>query len=114
MQISHRNWVSGKVMKNTDKPRSHIIQTTDGRTYRRNTAHFHKTKAEEIESTTVIPSDKNPDLIHIEPLPTRIVKPSALESNHENEVPRTIVQEHSSSKLFLQDGSLNQTRSLDF
>ncbi|KAK9754844.1 hypothetical protein QE152_g865 [Popillia japonica] len=89
MQISHRNWVSGKVMKNTDKPRSHIIQTTDGRTYRRNTAHLHKTKAEEIESTIVIPSDKNPDPIHIEAHPTTIVKPSVLQSNHEDEVPRT-------------------------
>ncbi|KAK9747111.1 hypothetical protein QE152_g5580 [Popillia japonica] len=99
MQISHRNWVSGKVMKNTDKPRSHIIQTTDGRTYRRNTAHLHKTKAEEIESTIVIPSDKNPDPIHIEAHPTTIVKPSVLQSNHEDEVPRTIVQEHTSPKV---------------
>ncbi|KAK9709216.1 hypothetical protein QE152_g26749 [Popillia japonica] len=99
MQTSHRNWVSGKVMKNIDKPRSHIIQTTDGRTYQRNTAHLHKTKTVEIESTTVIHCDKNPDPIQIEPLPRTIVQPSVLESNHEDEVPRTKVQEHTSPKV---------------
>ncbi|KAK9738426.1 hypothetical protein QE152_g9898 [Popillia japonica] len=113
LQISHRNWASGNVMKHTDKPRSHIIQTTDGRTYRKNPAHLHKAKAEEIESTTVIPSNKNPDPIHIEPLATTIVKPSVLESNHENEVPRTIVQEYTSPKVIRSGRLIKPVKRLD-
>ncbi len=45
MQKGHRDWTSAKVVNETEYPRSVIVQTNDGRRYRRNNHHLHKTKA---------------------------------------------------------------------
>lgn len=51
LQIGHREWVGAKVTENTPFPRSVIVETNNGKKYRRNQHHLHKTKAE-IKSPT--------------------------------------------------------------
>lgn len=45
LQQSARKWTGATISNSTAKPRSFIIKTDDGRTYRRNTSQLHKTKA---------------------------------------------------------------------
>lgn len=43
LQVGHRDWCSGKVIKKpVDQPRSVIVQTDDGRIFRRNRSHVRK------------------------------------------------------------------------
>ena len=44
MQVAHRNWVLAKIIKKADTPRSYIVKTIDGKTFRRNSIHIQKTK----------------------------------------------------------------------
>lgn len=45
MQTGHREWITGTVTNNTQFPRSVMVQTDGGATYRRNNSHLHRTKA---------------------------------------------------------------------
>lgn len=45
MQTNHREWKPAKVVEITENPRSVIVETPDGRKYRRNSIHIHTTKA---------------------------------------------------------------------
>lgn len=59
VQFGHRNWLSGQVTENTENPRSVIIQTDSGKTFRRNTSQLHKTKATITETPVLIPTLNN-------------------------------------------------------
>lgn len=42
LQLSHRNWCSGVIKEKSDKPRSFIVDTENGKTLRRNSSHLRK------------------------------------------------------------------------
>uniref|UniRef100_A0A1Y1K3D1 Uncharacterized protein n=1 Tax=Photinus pyralis TaxID=7054 RepID=A0A1Y1K3D1_PHOPY len=46
IETSHRNWIAGKVIAETQNPRSVVVKTNDGKVIRRNSTHLHKTIAE--------------------------------------------------------------------
>lgn len=45
LKTGHREWIGAKIVKETPYPRSVIVETNDGKLFRRNTFHLHKTKA---------------------------------------------------------------------
>ncbi|XP_036327406.1 52 kDa repressor of the inhibitor of the protein kinase-like [Rhagoletis pomonella] len=55
MQTGHREWKPAKVVEMTESPRSVIVETPEGRKYRRNSKYLHTTKAN-------IPSENSPTL----------------------------------------------------
>ncbi|XP_036341506.1 uncharacterized protein LOC118750855 [Rhagoletis pomonella] len=55
MQTGHREWKPAKVVEMTESPRSVIVETPEGRKYRRNSKYLHTTKAS-------IPSENSPTL----------------------------------------------------
>lgn len=52
MQTGHREWIGAKVVEETQYPRSVIVETNEGKRYRRNTHHLHTTNAK-IQTPTV-------------------------------------------------------------
>lgn len=44
LQMNHRDWVGGAIVGNADQPRSHIVKTSNGALYRRNTSQLRPTK----------------------------------------------------------------------
>lgn len=45
LQMDKRKWIGATVTNKTEKPRSYIVRTDDGRSFRRNTIHIHPTQA---------------------------------------------------------------------
>lgn len=60
MQTNHREWQPARVVEITQNPRSVIVETPDGRKYRRNNTHLHKTRAN-IPTSINIPTQSSPD-----------------------------------------------------
>lgn len=57
MQKGHRDWVPAKVVAKTEFPRSVIVRTTEGNSYRRNFHHLRRMKAVTIHITDGIVSN---------------------------------------------------------
>uniref|UniRef100_A0A1Y1JVN9 Uncharacterized protein n=1 Tax=Photinus pyralis TaxID=7054 RepID=A0A1Y1JVN9_PHOPY len=74
IETSHRNWIAGKVIAETQNPRSVVVKTNDGKVIRRNSTHLHKTIAEipTLPKATV-------------PTPSEEENPSTTEETSENE-----------------------------
>ena len=53
LQTGSREWIAAKVVANTQYPRSVIVETNNGKRYRRNNHHLHKTKAN-IQSQLIV------------------------------------------------------------
>lgn len=83
MKTNHREWTKAKVVQETEYPRSVVVETTEGRKFRRNTFHLNKTPqskksiqekhTEIIPPTTTNPSatvNANPNIPTNNPLPT--------------------------------------------
>lgn len=45
IQRSHRDWVSGNIIRKLNEPRSYLVKTDDGKVGRRNSIHINYTKA---------------------------------------------------------------------
>lgn len=77
MQTGHREWITGTVTNNTQFPRSVMVQTGNGATYRRNNIHLHRTKANIRRPDPVWPNgnktntdDDNQNIINDDDTPT--------------------------------------------
>lgn len=62
MRQGHRAWISATVVNKANRPRSFIIKTTDGRTFRRNTSHIHKSRTNIISDRVAIPASSSSSL----------------------------------------------------
>lgn len=92
VQRGKRDWIGATVVQNTDKPRSLIVQTQNGKKYRRNTIHLYPTKAEISDPPSVAVSPQRAPDERARSTITHSPKPS----------PQPIVDDSAQQRTFVQ------------